>query len=514
MRKPVNYLIANLIIILFGTLCITFISCNKKPSKTTIHIEVANILTDTVDYYLSKNGIDAYPLWLWNSIGIDTSMQTTIEFDNSELNSIIVKPRSNDHRESAFLFIKPGDNYSIRFDPNNSIPIEINGEYKEGQQFLTEFRNSSYTIYSTEKEYIMKQFTDTVPESIHDNFVKNKAPHIDKIKSIYNSHGIDKERFRAIQTEINYYYFDNLLKLLRQKSQQKELETLKYLNNTVAYPINLLQNDFQKLLDDLFKEYSNNQEHIKLYSNLNQHLENFLWYKSLNDSLPNFDHTDGIEFAEKYLDPYLFELYFASQFTGFSSKEPFMAIEMRYEAFKDIFPNSQYLSVIEHYLPIIQQMYSIYNPPKFNTELNDLSEEIVLVDDYQEIKSLNQLTERFKGSVIYIDFWASWCGPCIGEFEYALELHEFANKNSIILLYVSTDEEEKNWINALNNYKLGGYHARVVTDEFRSEFEKYKIFQIPRYMIIDKNGVVAESEAKRPSSGNELFEQLKFYVDK
>jgi len=490
-------------------------SCVQKTNVTTIQVEVNNIEADTINYYLTKDGIGAYPLWQWNYVGLDSSMNAVIEIENPCLNSILIMTHSRNFGKSAFLLILPGDCYSVTLDPSDSIQVKINGNYDEGQQFITDFYNyfNTSTRYETENEYIGHLYSDTIPESIMVNFYKNKSPHIEKIESIYQNKGIDKKRCEAIRTLINYSYLDNMLSVLFRKSLLKEIDTLEYYNNAVAYPVNLMQNDFQKLLSDLFNEFPNNREYINLYFDLRQHLYYYIWYKSLNDSLSIHDRTEELQLAEKYLDPFLFELYFASQFTILSMKESFEAVEMRLETFKTRYPNSRYLPGIEYIMPFLKQPYYMYYPPEVSSDIEDLSEEIMLVESYKEIKSLDQIIERYKGKVIYIDFWASWCAPCIGEFEYAPQLHEFAEKNAIVLLYISTDKDEHKWVNALNKYMLDGYHARMVTDEFRSELEKYGIYGIPRYMIVDKEGNVVEHEAKRPSSGNELFEQLLKYTN-
>jgi len=507
MVRKSNILQLILIISLFS-----YHSCVQKTNVTTIQVEVKNIETDTISYYLTKDGIGAYPLWQWNYVGLDSSMNAVIEIENPCLNSILIMPHSSDFRKSAFLLIQPGDYYSVLFDPSDSIQVKINGNYDDGQQFITDFYYFN-TRFETEKEYIGQLYSDTIPESISENFILIKSPHIEKVESIYKNKGIDKRRCEAIRTLINYSYLDNMLSVLFRKSLLKEIDTLEYYNNAVAYPVNLMQNDFQKLLSDLFNEFPNNREYINLYFDLRQHLYYYIWYKSLNDSLSIHDRTEELQLAEKYLDPFLFELYFASQFTILSMKESFEAVEMRLETFKTRYPNSRYLPGIEYIMPFLKQRYYMYYPPEVSSDIQDLSEEIMLVEDYQEIKSLDQIIDRYKGKVIYIDFWASWCAPCIGEFEYAPQLHEFAEKNTIVLLYISTDKDELKWVNALNNSMLDGYHARMVTDEFRSELEKYGIYGIPRYMIVNKEGNIAVTEAKRPSSGNELFEQLLKYTN-
>jgi len=109
----------------------------------------------------------------------------------------------------------------------------------------------------------------------------------------------------------------------------------------------------------------------------------------------------------------------------------------------------------------------------------------------------------FKGKVIYIDFWASWCGPCRQQFPFAKELHKkFSEKQlkEILFLYISIDNTEDVWKNAIEQNQLEGYHLISPGGWDSQVVRSFKINSIPRYMLIDKKGKVSNPDAKRPSS--------------
>jgi thiol-disulfide isomerase/thioredoxin len=117
----------------------------------------------------------------------------------------------------------------------------------------------------------------------------------------------------------------------------------------------------------------------------------------------------------------------------------------------------------------------------------------------------------FKGKVVLIDVWATWCGPCKAQFPFMKEIeHEYANNKDLVFVGISLDKVDvkQKWLDMIKKEKLGGIQ---LLDDFGKEFgRKYGLAAIPRFMLIDRQGRWIEIRCPRP----EAKEDLKRYLDK
>jgi thiol-disulfide isomerase/thioredoxin len=127
----------------------------------------------------------------------------------------------------------------------------------------------------------------------------------------------------------------------------------------------------------------------------------------------------------------------------------------------------------------------------------------------EDEEKFNRFLESNRGMrPIYIDFWASWCGPCLREMPSSMELVD-KYKGRIAFVYLSLDDDIEAWRKALKKYNL---EKPFLANHFRigSNADAAKLFEvneIPRYILIDKQGNYVNLKARRPSDPL-IYEEL------
>ena len=123
-----------------------------------------------------------------------------------------------------------------------------------------------------------------------------------------------------------------------------------------------------------------------------------------------------------------------------------------------------------------------------------------LADANYATTTLDDILAQYKGKVIYLDFWASWCSPCRKEMPYSLELQKRYKGKDVVFIYMSTDKNAQSWLDKVNQLELTGMNYRASDTVKVQVYNRFNLQYIPRYILIDKNGNVLDDNAKRPSN--------------
>lgn len=119
---------------------------------------------------------------------------------------------------------------------------------------------------------------------------------------------------------------------------------------------------------------------------------------------------------------------------------------------------------------------------------------------FMDINGKKYSLSDFKGKVVYLDIWASWCGPCKQQIPAAKELEERYKGKDVAFVAVSIDQSEEAWKKCIAALNPAGVQIHASGDN--GTFAKdYGVVSIPRFYLIDKKGNIISPDAKRPSMG-------------
>ncbi len=151
-------------------------------------------------------------------------------------------------------------------------------------------------------------------------------------------------------------------------------------------------------------------------------------------------------------------------------------VDARWQSFAESNPFPEYTEAIQAELNKLLTLQPGQPAPDFT--LNDL--------DGQPV-SLSQ----FKGKVVLLDFWASWCGPCIADLGTLRKIKEQVAAQPVVFLNVSLDANEGAWKQAIAKHEIKGVHVRS-----EQVAQAYNVSGIPRYYLVDPQGLIVEDRLR------------------
>lgn len=111
----------------------------------------------------------------------------------------------------------------------------------------------------------------------------------------------------------------------------------------------------------------------------------------------------------------------------------------------------------------------------------------------------------YRGKVVLIDFWASWCGPCRRENPHVVELYNKYKNKGFDVLGVSLDSNKEAWQAAIEKDGLAWKHISDLAGWSSSAAKLYGVTSIPRTFLLDKNGKIIAKNLR----GQQLTDKLK-----
>ncbi len=169
------------------------------------------------------------------------------------------------------------------------------------------------------------------------------------------------------------------------------------------------------------------------------------------------------------------------------------------------------------YTKKLDEYYSLFNKlvpkPELQKEVTEIYNNLKklqpgsLSTDFKafDINGKEYHLKDFKGKLLYIDLWATWCAPCKAEIPFLEKLKkEYENKN-ITFLSLDVYDNKSRWENMVKSGKITGWQL-ISTDRNMEFLKNYVVKGIPRFIFLDEKGNIINQNAPRPS--NPILKQL------
>jgi peroxiredoxin len=137
---------------------------------------------------------------------------------------------------------------------------------------------------------------------------------------------------------------------------------------------------------------------------------------------------------------------------------------------------------------------------KAQLTVGTIAPEITLPDAKDSVVNLSS----FKGKVVLIDFWASWCMPCRASIPGVVRLYNKYKDKGFVVLGVSIDRRKSDWLGAVKKDKITYQQVNDITGWNSKVAEAYNVNEIPATFLLDKNGKIVAVDAEGKALENKV----------
>lgn len=310
----------------------------------------------------------------------------------------------------------------------------------------------------------------------HDLFLK-RLDFLNEYKEKYN---LDSSFYKLAYTEIRGTYLNNL-------TVQGYFNSNFY--DSTSFYSDLFSDDFSWVKVKKSRAYLG-----AILSFTKQYLRKSGWEQtSVEDNI-----TERFNSIVQYLKDQETRNYFLTDFVVSIIKKQSKNFSEIFDLYKRTCTNIKYVIEVEK---IYAEFLGKYNDIKipYNTLAN------TFLFDYNNRKKIELQTLLLSNSPVLIDFWASWCGPCLMAMPSSKEFEE-KYKTKINFIYVSVNKNQNAWEKAIREQNLTGNHF-LLQNGFSTALAKIlKLTSVPRYIIVNK-GQVTVFDGASPIN-KPIFDQM------
>ena len=314
-------------------------------------------------------------------------------------------------------------------------------------------------------------------------------------------YSLDPDRFLKTVDSYKQTFLDLLNKTDRINKEFKKIEMQRIIyiwswdKNT--YPKNhlLYSKEKAKLPDDYFnyiKDLNLNDTSLMRLSDYTDFLKTYVdlkyYLKVENDSIKKYDRNlktkIQIEVIDENFDNSKIRDLFYYLILCYRKLKIYPLILQDLARFESLCQNKNLKSNVIAKFNNISPLLKGQAAPRFR--INSQSNQVISLDD-------------FKGKYLYIDFWATYCVPCIREIPYLNKLEKDFKGKNIVFLGICIESPREHWERIISEKQPSGIQIWLDKDQTDKIKNDFKITVEPTYILIDKNGNFVDSRAPRPS---------------
>ncbi len=369
-----------------------------------------------------------------------------------------------------------------------------------------------YSLNRVEKERFPKEFMEYVSDTLYQNRPVKPFTLVREYLSFmrdyigYYSESNGMKSFSVSSDEA----FQIMIKNGKLKLTEKEIELIKkfeevnkismklYLNKADSAEISETMKPYKEIIEKKNELY--NLEVVKKFFQDE-------WNAISSDLLDGkIIEADIAEMDSLITDPELRDIFEVNKFYWFLDWQRKPLNSYVYQLFKERISNPGLAEPIEK----LQRNYSeLGQQDIFYAESLKKTEHLKESKDADALFA--QLTAPYKGKVIYIDFWGTWCGPCKAQMRYVGDVKAALKDKDVIFMYFANNSPEESWKNVIKEYHLTGenvVHYRLTNEQQAMIERRLSIRAFPTFILMDKEGKIVNMKASRPEQKDMLIEEI------
>ncbi len=404
---------------------------------------------------------------------------------------------------SVQLFLQPDDVLEVSLDAASVALSEFNGEKGAGNNI---FFNNFNSRFAPDFDYAVTEVSAEKTTSVDEYESKLFDQRLKQMKFLKEEgKNLTPEFRKFMENQISYNYFRSLLLFPSAKTGYSKGLSLAPLPSIMLKELQgvALMNE-SAMNSPAYRGYV--REYVRYYT---ASQINFVAFRDYSDLLER-----EYNYALRYLSGEPFKYWVAIELNEYCDKAEPSTVKKLYAALEQSDPSGIYAKEISvkcqdpiNAKEAKKEKIEVEKEKEKKEKTTKSDQPFTLLD----LKGNKVYLDDFKGKVLYVDFWASWCGPCRQQFPHARALKEMLTadqRKQVVFLYISIDDTDEKWKKSIEYNQIEGFHTRSPGGWGSTATRHFGVSSIPRYMLIDKKGNVADSNAKRPSSGQAIIQDI------